>query len=76
MSYTVADVVTPSNTVDLPLGKCDAIYVGATGDVNAVVSGAAVVFKAMPVGLHPIACTRIASTSTTATDIVALYGND
>lgn len=51
------------------------IYVGGAGDVAAVmVGGATLTFKAVSAGtLLPIRCTRINSTNTTATDMLALY---
>lgn len=72
-SLETAEAVTPSDTVGFLGGKCRAIYVGVTGDVTAVVGGAAVLFKAMPVGVHWIACTRVNATATTATNILALF---
>lgn len=67
--------VTPSDTGDLPNGPCRSIYVGVTGDVTMVPSksGQSVLFKAVPVGILPVQCSRIYATGTTATNIVALY---
>jgi hypothetical protein len=73
-AYTVAQAVTPSDATDFTGGKAVALYVGVAGDVTAIVGGQAILFKAMPVGIHRIACTRVNSTATTATDMVALYG--
>jgi len=75
MSYTVAEAVMPHDSNNLVRGKCNAIYVGVTGDVTAVIGGAAVLFKAAPVGILPISATRVNSTGTTATNMVALYGS-
>jgi hypothetical protein len=72
-SYAVATAVTASDTVDFGQGICRALYVGVTGDVVAVVGGIATTFKAVPVGVLPIACSRVNSTSTTATNMLALY---
>jgi hypothetical protein len=72
--YSTAVAVTPSDTVVFTQGKCSALYVGVTGDVVALIGGAAITFKAVPVGILEIECTRVNSTSTTATDMVALYG--
>lgn len=69
---TVAIAVTPSDSVGLPT-ICRGLYIGVTGDVTAVVSGTAVLFKAVPVGVLPVCCSRVNSTGTTATNIVALY---
>ena len=51
------------------------IYVGVTGDLNIVmhVGGSPVVFKAVPVGVLNICAIQVYSTSTTATDMLALY---
>jgi hypothetical protein len=68
-----AEVVTPSDTVNFPSGACRALYVGVTGDVTAVVSGTAILFKAVPVGILPVSCSRVNLTATTATSIVVLY---
>ncbi len=68
-----AAAVTPHNSTNFTAGICRALYVGVTGDVVAIVDGQAITFKAVPVGVLPIRCTRVNSTNTTATDIVALY---
>lgn len=68
-----AEAITPSNSVNLS-GTTRGIYVGVTGDVTAVINGNAILFKAVPVGLIlPIRATRVNSTGTTATNMVALY---
>ena len=77
MSYesapaTGAVAVTPSDTVNL-LNEARSLYIGVTGDVTAVVRGATVLFKAVPVGILPVRVTRVNNTNTTATNIVALY---
>lgn len=73
-SYSVAQAVTPSDTVDFTLGKTSALYVGVAGNVTAIVGGEAILFTALPVGVHRISCTRVNATATTATNMVALYG--
>jgi hypothetical protein len=74
VNYSTAVAVTTSDTVDFTQGRCSAIYVGVSGDVVAVVGGTAITFKAAPVGILPVVATRINATSTTATNMVALYG--
>jgi len=74
-SYTAAEAVTPSDSTNFTGGRAVALYVGVAGDVTAVVGGTAVLFKALPVGVHRIAATRVNSTATTATNMVALYGS-
>lgn len=65
--------ITPSDTVNLS-GAPVAIYVGVSGDIVFVgEDDAAVTLKAVPVGLIWIAPKRINTTSTTATNMVALY---
>jgi len=76
--YTKASAVTPHDTNELSgyIGSgWDSIYIGVTGDVNMILQDdtSAVVFKNMTQGtLYPIAAKTIKSTSTDATDIVAL----
>lgn len=72
--YTVAQAVTPSDTNDFTGGQAKALYIGVAGNVTAIVGGQAILFTAMPVGIHRIACTRVNATATAATGIVALYG--
>lgn len=72
-SFDVAAAVTTSDTVDFTQGKTRALYVGVAGDVTAIVGGVAVLFKALPVGIHHIGCTRVNATATTATNMVGLY---
>lgn len=54
-------------------GVCRALWVGVTGNVTCVMTGVAVTFVAVPVGILPVACTRVNNTGTTASSIVALY---
>ena len=63
--------VTPSDTTDL--GFTRAVYVGSTGDVAVtMVDGTSVVLRSVPTGaVLPIAVSKIKSTGTTATLIVA-----
>lgn len=69
---TAAAAITPSDTTGF--GQCRGIYVGVGGDVVAVVNGAAVTFKNAPSGaILPVQATRVNSTSTTATNLIALY---
>lgn len=66
--------VTPHDSTDLTY-LTKALYVGGAGNVAAVrADGTAVVFSGVPAGtILPIRCRRVNSTSTTATNIVALY---
>lgn len=77
--YKDFSAVTPADGADNCLNnsvatETDAIYVGVAGDVTLLDHrGTAVLFKALPVGIHRIRTKRIKSTGTTATNIVALY---
>lgn len=78
-SYNVA-VATKLRTVtpsDSTVVACSALYVGTGGDVAILAEGdsAAVTLTAVPAGtVLPIACNKVMSTNTTATNIVALIG--
>jgi hypothetical protein len=73
-SFDVAAAITPSDATNFPLGKCRAVYVGGAGNLVAILGGVAVTFTGVPVGaVLNIGPTRINSTSTTATSLVALY---
>lgn len=69
----VAAAVTPSDATNFSSGACRALYVGVSGDVTLICGGVAVLFKAAPVGILPVSCSRVNATATTATNIVALY---
>lgn len=70
------ETVTPHDANNMS-AECNYLYVGVTGDVSCQVinratgAAAAVVFKALAVGYHPIQTTRVNATGTTATNIVA-----
>jgi len=49
------------------------LYIGVTGDVACQMDSGTILFKAVPVGILPIRTSRVNSTNTTATNIVALY---
>lgn len=65
--------ITPSDSTNFD--QCRSIYVGVAGDVVAVrPDNTAVTFKNAVAGSTlPIEAIRVNSTSTTATDLVALY---
>lgn len=52
-----------------------ALYIGTTGDVAVVFvdGGAAVTLTAVAVGILPVQVTKVMSTNTSASNIVALY---
>jgi len=69
-----AVAVTPHDSTNLT--HTSTIYVGTTGDVSVQMSGTgtAIVFVGVPAGSFlPILVTRVNSTATDASDIVALY---
>lgn len=78
---TEAAAVVTSDTQPLALaptkgGACRGLYVGTGGDVKVDMldGGTGVVFKAVPTGTFmPIQPSRVYTTGTTATNIVALY---
>lgn len=72
-AWDTAAAITPSDTVDLTV-PTKAIYVGVAGDVkvNMGASGTGITFKAVPVGTFEIKASRVYSTGTTATNLVAL----
>lgn len=72
---TDAYAITPHNTNDLDAGRLPrAIFVGVGGDISVDFGTAtAVIFKNIPAGtVLPIRPSRVRSTGTTATDLVAL----
>ena len=72
-AFERAVAVTPSDSTIL---DCEGFYVGGAGNVAIVPKrgGSAVTFTAVLVGhVYRIACSKINSTNTTATAIVALY---
>lgn len=68
-----AAAVTPADGTDLPAGACLWLYVGVSGDISADVGGTTVLFKAVPVGPLWVRASRVRATSTTATNILAMY---
>lgn len=68
-----AKAVTPSDTT--VLSGVRALYIGVAGDVAVMPKGSstAVTFKAVPVGVLPVQCSKVMLTNTAATDIVALF---
>ena len=68
-----AAAVTPSDSVDLA-NTSTALYIGGTGNLTVIMlGGEQVTFAAVPVGILPIRVTRVLSTGTAATNILALW---
>ena len=68
-----AAAVTPSDSTILPATR--GLYVGTTGNLSVVMAEdeATVLFSNVPVGVFPVQVIRVMSTSTTASNIVALW---
>jgi hypothetical protein len=68
-------VVTPNDSTDLPYTS--KLYIGGTGNLRVTLrdqaDGDSVTLSAVPVGFLPLLVKRVWATSTTATNIVALY---
>lgn len=65
--------ITPSDTVNLS-DVTRGIYVGGAGDISLVIAGTTVLFSGAAAGsVLPIHASRVNSTNTTATNLVALY---
>lgn len=71
--------VTPSDGTDLPLGpdggSCRGLYITGAGNVNVnLLNGGTAVLTGLSAGQYVVCgITRVLSTSTTATGILALY---
>jgi hypothetical protein len=65
-------VVTPSNTVNL-IAPTRGLFIGTAGNLSVEMSNGTVAFTGVPVGVFPIQCTRVNSTGTTASNIIALW---
>lgn len=67
--------VTASDTASFADGLSIGLYVGVAGDVSIVTkAGDTVVLKNLSAGVvHPIPCSRVNSTNTNATEILAVY---
>lgn len=72
--YNIFKAITASDSVDLPGGPTDAVYIGVAGNLVAVdQNGTTCTFAVVAGQILPIRVKRINSTSTTATGLVALY---
>lgn len=66
------ETVTPSDSINL-VNPARSLYIGGTGALSVeMYGGGTQVFSAVPVGIFPVQVTRVNSTGTTATNIVAL----
>ena len=64
--------VTPSNSVNLP-APTRGLHIGTAGNISIEMSNGTVVFPNVQVGIFPVQCTRVNSTGTTASNIVAMW---
>lgn len=71
---TGAVSVSAGADADLARVPCRGVYVGTTGNLKVTMaSGDVVTYPSLPVGFHPISCSRIWLTGTTASNIIAMY---
>lgn len=68
-----AVAVSTSDTVSITGAPTRALWVGVSGDISVLMAGGASVVLKGAQGLIPIRVDRVNTTSTTATDIVALF---
>ncbi len=67
-----AVAITANDSTVIPVTR--AIYVGTTGNIAVrMADGQSVTFNSVPVGILPIQVDQVKSTSTTASNMVALY---
>jgi len=73
MRYSQAFAVTESDTAEFRPGfVADALYIGGTGTlVVEMADGKEATFQAVPVGVFPMACTKL-KTASTVTNVMAL----
>jgi hypothetical protein len=73
-AYAAASV-TPDDDTNLTDSPTRGLYVGGAGNVEVIMQrGDTVVFSGVPAGtILPVRVTRVKSTNTTATTILALY---
>lgn len=71
--------VTTSDTVALPGGICEALWIGVGGTISYIPAdpslavGGTAVATTVPAGLFPVKAVRVNATGTAATGIVAFY---
>lgn len=66
--------VTPSDSSDLTGAPCRALYVGLGGNISLTVGGNTLTFINVPGGsILPVRASRVQASSTTASNIIALY---
>lgn len=71
-SFKGALAIAASDTVDLA-SPVSAIYVGVAGAIKVIMAnGETATFSNVPVGVFPIAVTRVFSTGTAATGLIGL----
>ncbi len=70
---SIAEAVTPSDSTDLT-NVSRALWIGGAGNISVIMAnGSTVLFSGVPAGtLLPLRVSRVRSTSTTATLIVAI----
>ena len=72
--YDNAVAITPHDSTNFAEGICRGVYVGGSGNIVAIVAGTAITFTGVVAGtIIPVKASRVNSTSTTASNLVALY---
>ena len=72
--YKAGVAITPSDTVALTNGVCNAIYVGVAGHIAVVqMNDTVATYSNVPVGIFPVIAKRVNATGTTATTMIAMY---
>lgn len=73
--YNRGAAITKHDATDIPEGVCDAIFCGGAGNIVVVPpEGSPYTLTGCLVGvIYPVRAKRVNSTSTTATNMVALY---
>lgn len=65
------ETVVPHDSTNFTMGECSYLYIGVTGNITVVNRSGTQLFSNLAVGWHPIMCTRVNATGTTATNMVA-----
>lgn len=65
--------VTPDDSNDLPDGLCRSLLIGTAGNLKVTDASGNTVTIPVPVGYNPLQIRRVWSTSSTASNIFALY---
>lgn len=70
---TDAKAVTPNDSTNLPNGACRALWVGTAGAVAVITTAGTTVTITGATGVIPLQVSRVLSTGTVGSNILALY---